>query len=914
MRLRALLLTAFVAGTFLAAEHLSRPAAGDQAYLDRLKPGHCPCAQGQGCWHYLRSPLKPPIDECRCGCCIAGGTCEGKDRPKGTSGACWSSGKEECFWKRHAHSWKLQCSECWTNDECQACDEDLGNRDPKVVEWLTKSLEFEGSSKKWPLTIVRSPHFYVVTDLENKVKVPVQGGAFRIASAHEIAHLYAQRAENAWEDFVHWFGPVSLSRPMAVYLVDKGRTEEEIQAKYFGGARTDMNYGQGQGDRIAGGRSGNGFCACYSEEGSDLSMHAYVRHMVGHILFSCWAGGSPFPKECPTWAFEGAAYFLEKLLPEHFDLAHYCTSETTAPSGSPKDWDKRSRALAAGRLDPIETWFGRNSLGSFTYEDRVRSWSVFDLGLREDRDRFLKTLRMIRSGSGEGPAFKEGMGFTSDEFHKRWVDRLTGKRPTLGEMKKEDDPEVAGSRERAKIQAEQEPEVLAGLIRGVHKIEDLKMMQVVVGRLDHPSDHVRESIHLVLMNSATPENLAWLRTQGLLHKDALGRAGVARVLGAYKDAASRTQLEQYLETDGHWLVRANCAQALGQIGDKASLPVLVKALDEKQPKPWIAIADALAHFGEKSKEATLATAPNLAHSDWQVRLTACRALVRYGTEDALDALIDRYALEGGRLQKELRAALKAVARDDLGENADTWRKWWTEQKAKHGGRLPPDAPAPRNPADDRYAPPKPATKDEPRYYGRRIFSRAIGFVLDTSGSMETLIKVPEASVKKLGDVPSEGTRGLIAKTALAESLRSLDPRARFQLVFFSTDVRPWKDTLTQASAGNVDAAVGAVESASLEGETNIHGALKAALGLHGKTTLEASLDPIPDTVYFLTDGSPTRGEITSTPELLSWFQDLNRFAKVELHVIAMGTLGVDLEFLRKLAASGGGEFIHIAER
>lgn len=914
MLLRSLLLTLSLAALFLAVEHLSRPAQGEEGYLERLKPGHCPCAEGQACWHYLRSPLKPPIDQCRCGCCIAGGTCEGRDRPKGTSGACWSSGKEECFWKRHAYSWKLQCSECWTNAECESCDEDLGKRDPKVVEWLTKALEFEGSSKKWPLTIVRSPHFYVVTDLDRKVKVPIDGGAFRIASAHEIAHLYAQRAENAWADFVHWFGPVNLARPMAVYLVDKNRTEEEIQAKYFGGARTDMNYGQGQGDRIAGGRSGNGFCACYSEEGSDLSMHAYVRHMVGHILFSCWAGTSPFPKECPTWAFEGAAYFLEKLLPEHFDIAHYCTSETTAPSGSPKDWDKKSRALAAGRMDPIETWFGRNSLGSFTYEDRIRSWSVFDLGLREDRDRFLRTLRMIRTGAGEGPSFKDGMGFTADEFHKRWVDRLTGRRPTLGEMKKEDDPELAGARERAKIQAEQEPEVLAGLIRGVHKIEDLKLMEVVVGRLDHPSDHVRESIHLVLMNSATPENLAWLRTQGLLHKDSLGRAGVARVLGACKDVASRPQLEQYLETDGHWLVRANCAQALAQIGDKASVPVLVKALNEKQPKPWIAIADALATFGERSKEASLASAERLSHSDWQVRLTACRALTRYGTEDALDALIDRYALEGGRLQKELRAALKAVARDDLGENADTWRKWWADQRAKHGGQLPPDVPGPRNPADERYAQPKPAAKDEPRYYGRRIFSRAIGFVLDTSGSMETLIRVPESSVKKLGDVPAEGSRGLIAKTALAESLRSLDPRARFQLVFFSSDVRPWKDTLTQASPANVESAVGAVESASLAGETNIHGALKAALGLHGKSTLEASLDPIPDTVYFLTDGSPTRGEITSTPELLSWFQDLNRFAKVELHVIAMGSLGVDLDFLRKLASSGGGEFIHIAER
>lgn len=911
MRLRWTSAAVLLVTAFLWAEHASRSSAGP-AYEERLKPGHCPCAEGQACWHYLRAPMKIPLDKCRCGCCLAGGTCETRDRPKGTSGACWGSPKEECFWKRHAYSYRLQCSECWTNAECAACDADLGNRDAKVVETLTKALAFEGGSKKSPLWIVLSPHFYVVTDLDRVVKVPVEGGAFRLASGHEIAHLYAQRCEQAYEDFVHWFGPVAYGQRMAVFLVAKNQREEQIQEKYFGGARTDMIYGGGSGNRISAGMAGNGFCACYAEEGSDLSMHAYCRHMIGHILFSCWVVVSGQERECPIWAFEGAAYFMEKLLPEHFDIAHYCTSESAAPSGSPKDWDKKARGLAVGRLDPIETWFGRPSLGRFSYEDRIRSWSVFDLALREDRDRFLKTLAAVRHSSEEGPAFRDGFGFTADEFQKRWIERLTGKRPTLGEMKHEEDPEVAGGRERARIREEQDPELLAGLVRGLHKIEDLRMLEAVVGRLEHPSDLVRESILLVLRASDSPPIKQWLRTQGLAVGKNLARAGIARVLGELKDAAARPGLEPLL-TDSYWLVRANAAQALARIGDKASLPLLEQALADKQEKVWIAVADAVATFGERSKAATLLTAPMLAHRAWQVRLTACRALIRYGTEEALDALIDRYELEGGRLQRELRAALKAVAKDDLGEKADTWRKWWAEQKQKHGGQLPPDVPGPRNPEDDRYAKPKPATKDEPRYYGRRIFSRAVGFVLDTSGSMKTIINVPPEAAKRLGEMPASGTRAQLAQFALIEGLRSLDPRARFTLVLFASEVRPWKDVLVPA-AGNIEAAVGAVESATFDGETNIYGALKAALGLHEKPTLDATLDPIPDTVYFLTDGAPTRGEITSTPELLSWFEDLNRFAKVELHVIAMGNLGVDLDFLGALAKVGGGEFIHVPER
>ena len=125
---------ALLAALFAGTERLFPAASGEEGYLERLKPGHCPCAEGQACWHYLRSPLKPPTDKCRCGCCLAGGSCETKDRPKGTSGLCWGSAKEECFWKRHAYSWHLQCSECWTNEECAACDGDLGGRDTERVE------------------------------------------------------------------------------------------------------------------------------------------------------------------------------------------------------------------------------------------------------------------------------------------------------------------------------------------------------------------------------------------------------------------------------------------------------------------------------------------------------------------------------------------------------------------------------------------------------------------------------------------------------------------------------------------------------------------------------------------------------------------------------------------------------------
>ena len=181
-----------------------------------------------------------------------------RDRPKGTSGPCWGSGKEECFFKRHAWSWKIACSECWKDTECPACDEDLGGPDAKHKEALERQLEIEGSRPKRPLYVGFSPHFYLVTDLHRQVKVLTEGGAPRLMSGHEFVHLYLQRCEQAYEDFVHWFDKrVNLGKPMGVFLVKSKSDKEAIGAKYFGNPKTSQLYGGGS-NRIAAASRGTG--------------------------------------------------------------------------------------------------------------------------------------------------------------------------------------------------------------------------------------------------------------------------------------------------------------------------------------------------------------------------------------------------------------------------------------------------------------------------------------------------------------------------------------------------------------------------------------------------------------------------------------------------------------------------------
>ncbi len=918
-RTRLLIALGGLAAAALFLLTLSHGTARADEYMERRREGRCYCHRGQGTWDYLRSPLVPPEDLSHCGLMLGGGSCRKRPRPTGTSGACWGSQKEPCFWKRHAQSWSIKCSVCWDDTSCPSCDKLISGRDATTRKLLAKRIASEARTFGADVVVAVSPHFYVVTAADKRIKLTTERGTKRKMSAHEVVHLYAQRCEIAYADFMHWFGgSVNLHKPMAVYVTADEGVRKAVGTRYFGGAGIHMNYAFAYNDRIAEGFSGNGFVVGLQHSRNDHDMHGYCRHQIGHILFSCWQLHGGFEEECPRWAWCGAAHFLQKLQASHDDYATFCYGEGAGGEGPGKKWAKRVRKMASGKMAPIETFFGRNSLSAMQYEDHLRAWSIMDTMLREDRERWLKMLGRLRRKEHEGKAFKAELGIKPDEFHARWVERILGRRKTMGPQRKDGrDPNEPGRRERMRLETLQDVEELAGLIRGLDEIKDIDTLASVLTRLKDRSDLVRESIHHVLMRTKIPALLAFLREQGLYDASAPVRAGVARALGGLKDAPARERLERAL-ADSHWLVRANSAQALARIGNGASRPALLAALAEKRPKPWIAAVDAFAALpGGRSIEATPLLARRLGDSRWQVRLTAARALTVVGTQDCLDLLIARFAKENGRLKRELHEALRGVTGDDLGPRASTWATWWKTQKEKHGGLAPkPPTPSGQPREGDRYADPSSGKRpaDDPHYYGRRIFSRSICFVLDTSLSMKLNMKVRPGDLQRLGDLPAEGTRDEIARRALSAALAKLDPRTRVRIVFFGSRVKLWSRDLQPASPANVAAAESALRNAKPRGETNFYGALKAALGLHERATDDSRLEDIPDTVYFLTDGKPTRGEITSMPELTSWFENLNRFAKVNLHIIALGELNVDVPALRALATAGNGEVIHVRER
>jgi Ca-activated chloride channel family protein len=173
-----------------------------------------------------------------------------------------------------------------------------------------------------------------------------------------------------------------------------------------------------------------------------------------------------------------------------------------------------------------------------------------------------------------------------------------------------------------------------------------------------------------------------------------------------------------------------------------------------------------------------------------------------------------------------------------------------------------------------------------------VQAKDVVFVLDTSGSMA-------------GDGKMEQ-----AKAAMKFCVNNLDSRDRFNVVAFSTDIRPWRSGLQSATRENVRDAEEFIAQFKAQGGTNIHESLRAALEMLNDTP---SVSPPsqggegggmrPPVLIFMTDGLPTVGE-TNNERILAMVKDLNR-RRVRVFDFGVG-YDVNTHFLDRLAEQNNG--------
>jgi Mg-chelatase subunit ChlD len=263
--------------------------------------------------------------------------------------------------------------------------------------------------------------------------------------------------------------------------------------------------------------------------------------------------------------------------------------------------------------------------------------------------------------------------------------------------------------------------------------------------------------------------------------------------------------------------------------------------------------------------------------NWSVRAAAYAVLARVRRVDSIPLLIGRLGRETGRLREDALDALEALTRMRFHETA-RWEQWWAESRISF--EMPPAPETAKDAPRTRRAAPTTVS-----YYDLPMTSTRAVFVVDTSGSMSA-------------PIGTGGTTRLEeSKRQLRRVLDSIPDTFMVNIVPFGSTANPFAAVLQKATKAVKADFTERIVALTPAGGTNLHAGLTTAFA-----------DDTIDTVYVLSDGSPSAGEITDPTELADEVQRWNRTRRVKIHCIAVGQ---DSPFLRRLATDSGGEYTHV---
>ena len=262
----------------------------------------------------------------------------------------------------------------------------------------------------------------------------------------------------------------------------------------------------------------------------------------------------------------------------------------------------------------------------------------------------------------------------------------------------------------------------------------------------------------------------------------------------------------------------------------------------------------------------------LSHRSWELRSLSYRYLTKCRDVTSIPFLIKRFGREEGRLAHELATALFKHTGTRCWSERD-WSSWWRANNV--GFALP-------HPLSVKGGGSTSGGKTI-SYYDIPLVSSRIAFLVDHSGSMGAVVGTDK-----------KRNRLVAAQEQLRLVLSALPKTHRVNLIPFETDVtQAWRE-LKSLSNANRKELLELVAKIKLAGGTNTFGAL-----------MHAMEDPEVDTIYLLTDGVPSSGELVDPEEILEAVMRENRIRQVVIHCIS---IGMKSTLLKDLADLTGGEY------
>ena len=302
----------------------------------------------------------------------------------------------------------------------------------------------------------------------------------------------------------------------------------------------------------------------------------------------------------------------------------------------------------------------------------------------------------------------------------------------------------------------------------------------------------------------------------------------------------------------HWEMRVLVVEAFGRRKDGATLPPLFAALSDRA---------------------------------FPVRLSAIRVLAGRGERMAVPHLIELLQSQEedpGILWQETLEALQSITETEIVAGVD-WKSWWEA----HSG----DAPLPPGKEGRREEDSKKTRTRTPTFFGVKLLSKRIVFLIDISGSMRLSDppgegEQPKGSREK-GD-PKKWQKGRErlgrAKRELIGTLKALRPGVRFNIVAFAENVEAFASgRLVPGKRPNVAKAIQFVEGLQPRNGTATDDALRAGFGF-----AEANA------IVLLSDGVPAKmtGPDPTAEEIIEMVRELNRLRKVRIHPFGFDGEGI----------------------
>lgn len=290
-----------------------------------------------------------------------------------------------------------------------------------------------------------------------------------------------------------------------------------------------------------------------------------------------------------------------------------------------------------------------------------------------------------------------------------------------------------------------------------------------------------------------------------------------------------------------------------------------RRLRDQKEKPMVRIAALRALADRGSPFAQVEAMRRLLMEEGSLLFECLAILRRDPSQDHVPALIELLGVSQGRAANEAVAMLQAITGYRIANDYKTWKHFFLKHKAE---------------GTPFYREPDPNAKDMTlAYMGIPIYSDRVVFVLDSSSSMNS--RLPEQRLD---------TRATKAVKEFVQMLPRLPLTARFNVIFFGTEVEYLYDGLIGLEEESLDEARDFVQNNVFDGGTNLFGGVE--MGMY---------DPEVEEMLLLTDGEPSVGEIVDSVQILARVARWNRWRNVRISTISFGAPSRARAFLYRLA-------------